>query len=282
MLRKNHRSASFNDLILPTLRELSKQHSKLEFVTNNLQKRDKDLFEICKSSLEKGQRERATIYANEIAEIRKVLSVIANTKLVLEKAIVRLETIKEICPTMSELRGLFGDVKNVLKLVTEVMPIITPEIDTLNNLVTEILSTTQPGSVPIIEPIVIKDGPTEAILQEAAEKVGQDLMQKMPEPPKAITSGPTETTKPMIALTTSGSEIYPNTAGDPFLTNSQYSHPTPENSSSLIEELVLDYIYRHEGELDITRCAEELGIQQNEVLSMLDILNSEGKIRIQQ
>ncbi len=282
MLRKIHRSASFNDLILQTLRELSRQYSKLELIAVNLRKRDKDLFEICKSSLERGQRERAVIYANEIAEIRKTLSVVTNTKLVLEKAITRLETIKEICPTMNELKGLFGDVKNVLKLLTDAMPVINPEIDALNNLVTEILSTTQVGSTPPIEPIVIKDASSEAILREAAGKVEEDLMRKIPEPPMTtIASSPGKIAKPMIALTTDGAEIYKGMTENPSIFNNQYSQTDLKDSDSLREELVLDYIYRHRSEMNIAQCAEELAMSQNEVLNMLDVLSAKGKIRIE-
>jgi len=286
MLRKFPRSTSPNDLILLTLRELNKQYSKLELITTNLRKRDKDLFEICKSSLEKGQKERATIYANEVAEIRKTLAVVANIKLALERAIARLETIRAICPTMTELRGLFGDVKSVLKLVTNVMPVVTPEMDALNTAITEILSTTQAESVPSIEPVVIKDASAEAILQEATGLVQEELMRKIPEPPIVKTrSAPDKTAKPMIALTTDGAEIYKSTTEHPSLTNNNYLKPdVPQlntNPNSLSEELVLDYIYRTKGEVDIAQCAEELGMSQNDVLNMLDLLNTKGKIKIE-
>jgi len=286
MLRKFPRSTSPNDLILLTLRELSKQYSKLELITTNLRKRDKDLFEICKSSLEKGQKERATIYANEVAEIRKTLAVVGNIKLALERAIARLETIRAICPTMTELRGLFGDVKSVLKLVTNVMPVVTPEMDALNSAITEILSTTQAESVPSIEPVVIKDASAEAILQEATGVVQEELMRKIPEPPIVKTrSAPDKTAKPMIALTTDGAEIYKNTTEHPSLTNNNYlKSGVPQlntNPNSLSEELVLDYIYRTKGEVDIAQCAEELGMSQNDVLNMLDLLNTKGKIKIE-
>lgn len=283
MLSKLRRSSSDNDLIPRTLREMSKQYSRLELITVNLLKRDKALFEVCKSSLEKGQRERAVIYANEIAEIRKTISVINSTKLLLERTITRLETIKTISPFMKEVRGLFNDVQNMLKLLTDVMPAITPEMDALNNVVTEILTMTQAGPVSPIEPLVIKDASTEAILREAAGVVEEELMRKMPEPPMTTaSSSPDKIAKPMIALTTGGTEIYESTAEDPSLVNSQPSQPSLKNLNSLSEELVLDYIYRNNGDIDIAQCAEELNMSQNEVLNILDLLNTRGKIRIEQ
>jgi len=286
MLRKIPRSTSPNDLILLTLRELNKQYSKLELITTSLRKREKDLFEICKSSLEKGQRERATIYANEVAEIRKTLTVVTGIKLALEQSTARLETIRAICPTMMELRGLFGDVKNVLKLVTNVMPVVTPEMDALSNAITEILNATQGESVPSIEPVVIKDASAEAILQEATGIVEKELMRKIPEPPIVKTHpAPSKIAKPMIALTTDGAEVCRNTTEDPSPTSKPYISPATlqpnANPSSLSEDLVLDYIYRTRGEVDIAQCAEELGMSQNDVINMLDLLNTKGKIKIE-
>ncbi len=283
MLRRSDRTVSPNQLILQTLTELTKQYSKLESITVNLRERDRYLFGICKLSLEKGMKERATIYANEVAEVRKTLSVLFSTKLTMEKAIVRLETVKEVCPTLDELRGLYGDVKNVLKLLTDVMPTIGPEVDALNNLVTEILSTTQVGSVSPIEPIVVKDAATEAILKEAAGTVEEELMRKIPEPPMTA-AAPSfhKISKPMISLTTNGAEVYKDTAEVGSLTNNQHSELAPKNSNSLSEELILDYIYRHKGEMDIAQCSGELGMPQNEVMNTLDLLITKGKIKIEQ
>lgn len=283
MLPKIRRSVSLNDLIPQAIRELRKKYSRLELVDIRLRGRDKDLFEICKSSLEKGQEEHAAIYASEIAEIRNILSVTTSTRLVLEQVITRLETIKEICPAIKEIRGLFGDVQNVLKLLTETMPVMTPELDALNNVVTEILSTTQAGPVMPIEPMVVKDASTEAILREASGIVEEELMRKIPEPPVVTSvSSPSTIAKPMIAVTTGGPGIYQKVMQDPSFASRQNSQPALKDSNSLSEELVLDYIYRNKGEIDIAQCAEELGMSQNEVLNVLDLLSTKGKIRIEQ
>jgi len=283
MLRRTHRPVPASQLILQALTELSRQYSKLESIVINLQKRDKYLFDICKLSIEKGLKERATIYANEVAEIRKTLAVISNTKLIMEKAIVRLETIKEICPTVTELEGLFGDVKNVLKLLTDAMPSIGPELEALNNLVAEILNTTHVGSISPVEPIVIKNEATEAILQEAAGTIEEELMRKIPEPPTTtMVPGPAKISKPMISLTTNGAEVYRASAGEPSLTSDQNPSLPAKDPSSLPEELILDYVYRHKGEMDIAHCSEELGMSQNEVMNILELLMTKGKIKIEQ
>jgi len=86
----------------------------------------------------------------------------------------------------------------------------------------------------------------------------------------------------MISLTTNGAEVYKDTAEVGSLTNNQHSELAPKNSNSLSEELILDYIYRHKGEMDIAQCSGELGMPQNEVMNTLDLLITKGKIKIEQ
>ena len=62
-----------SELIMETTRELGKCYSRLELASAKLSARNEDLFEACSYYMGKGNKARATIYANEIAEIRKVL-----------------------------------------------------------------------------------------------------------------------------------------------------------------------------------------------------------------
>jgi len=278
---KLHESESFNETLTKTITQLNKECSRLELMTRALKKRDQELFEICKASLERGQGERARIYANEVGEIRKTLSLVTTTKLTLEKTSLRLGTIKEVCPTLQELSGIFGNVKDTLRILADIMPSMSPGMVALNETVTEMLSVTQSESLPSIEPIAIRDETTEAIIQEAEGVVEEELKRKIPVPP--ISSE--KATKPMVALTTGGVEVYENATGNFSPVDDRHFQPSPlssESSNSLFEELVLDYVYRTNGEIELTRCAEELGIAQNELLNVLDVLRAKGKIRIEQ
>jgi len=52
-------------------------------------------------------------------------------------------------------------------------------------------------------------------------------------------------------------------------------------ASSLAEELVLDYIERNNGEMNISKCARELNVPQTRVMEILESLSRKGKIRIE-
>ena len=276
---KFRRSKSFRELVSQTIIELKKHHSRLEITAHELQRRDKKLFDICKLSLRKGQKKRAIIYANEIAEVRKTLHAITSIKLVLERIILRLETVKDVCSALDEIRGLFSNVKSVLKNLADSFPMASLEINALNDVVNEILIATQPGSFQTVEPFVVEDESMKAIIQEAAGIVEKELLRRIPEPPATV---PIKATKPMIALTTSGLETYEKETENSSPGNYENLQPLiAEKLDSLLEELVLDYIYRNGGEVDVAKCAEELGISQNDVLNILDVLHDKGKIRIE-
>ena len=282
---KLHESKSFNETLTKTITQLNKECSRLELITRALKRRDQELFEICKASLERGEEERARIYANEVGEIRKTLSLVTTTKLTLEKTSLRLGTIKEVCPTLQELSGIFGNVKDTLRILADIMPSMSPGMVALNETVTEMLSVTQSQSLPSIEPIAIRDETTEAIIQEAEGVVEEELKRKIPVPPTLTPISSEKATKPMVALTTGGVEVYENATGNFSPVDDRHFQPSPlssESSNSLFEELVLDYVYRTNGEIELTRCAEELGIAQNELLNVLDVLRAKGKIKIEQ
>lgn len=270
-----------SELILETTSELGKCYSRLELASSKLEQRNKELFNACSFHLRKGSKERATIYANEIAEIRKVLSLLQNIQLSVEKAILRLDTLKTVSPTFESFKAVFSEVKNALGLVGSVMPSITPEIDRLNIAINEILVDTQ-FNATMPAPSIVNDPTTEAILKEASGIVEQELQRKIPEPP-IDTAVPKimEPSRPMIALATDGSEVYVGQDGSIIGKNSIPESPE-EPQFLLSEELVMDYIERNNGEMNITRCAKELNLPPAKVLEALESLSIKGKIKIEQ
>jgi len=278
--RKTQKPAS--DLILQTMRELGKHYSRLELAYAKLERRNKELFDTCCFYSRKGFKARAVVYANEVVEIRKILSILQHTQLSVEQSILRLETFNAMSPTLDQLKGVFGDVKNALGLMANVMPSITPEIDKLNSAIGEVLDTTQFNLAPP-EPLAIRDEGTEAILQEAANFVEQELRKKIPEPPFETRvpkpEKPMKPTKPMMALSADGSEVYLD-ENDSILENGDSSDVSQE-IKSLSEELVMDYVERNDGEMNVTKCSKELNMPLAEVLKALESLNRKGKIKIE-
>ncbi|MEM2322857.1 MAG: hypothetical protein QW657_06610, partial [Candidatus Bathyarchaeia archaeon] len=149
-----------NEILLESISELGKHYSRLELTYLKLSKRDKELFEECTSYLSKGMKNRAIIYANEIAEVRKMMSFIQRLQLSIEKAILRLETLKAVTPTLEDIKGVFSEVKSALGDIAKVMPSLTPELNNLIKSINDLMAVTE-MSISTPEPVVIKDEATE-------------------------------------------------------------------------------------------------------------------------
>ena len=279
IFHRNRRS--INEMILEATRELGKCYSRIELACSKLAKRDRELFDACVLYTKKGSKARAAVYANEIAEIRRILSILEYTRLAVERAILRLNTLKVISPALEPLHEAFKEVKNALRLVANVMPSMTPEISKLNDVVNEILEDTE-FNISIPMPTAVNDPSVESILSEAASFVEEELKTKIPEPPfEGGRLKLSKDKKPLVALSIAGPEVY----SDRSIPNED-SDVAPgksfDVSSFLAEELVMDYIERNNGDMNIVRCARELNMPHDQVLQVLESLKRKGKIKVQQ
>jgi len=257
IFHRNRRS--INEMILEATRELGKCYSRIELACSKLAKRDRELFDACVLYTKKGSKARAAVYANEIA----------------------LNTLKVISPALEPLHEALGEVKNALRLVANVMPSMTPEISKLNDVVNEILEDTE-FNISMPMPTAVNDPSVESILHEAASLVEEELKTKIPEPPfEGGRLKLSKDEKPLVALSIAGSEVY----SDRSIPNED-SDVAPgklfDVSSFLAEELVMDYIERNNGDMNIDRCARELNMPHDQVLQVLESLKRKGKIKVQQ
>ncbi len=279
IFRRNRRP--INELILEATRELGKCYSRIELVCSKLAKRDRELFDACVFYTKKGSKARAAVYANEIAEIRRILSTFEYARLAVERAILRLDTLRVISPTLEPLQEAFKEVRNALGLVANVMPSMTLEINKLNNVVNEILEDTEFNlSMPVAT--AVNDPNAESILREAASIVEEELKIRMPEPPlESEKISFSKVDKPLLALSVVDHGDYSggNVLKDDSKTTAKGSFDV---SSFLTEELVMDYIERNDGDMNVARCARELNMPYDQVLRVLESLKKKGKIKIQQ
>lgn len=264
---------TINEMLIESICELGKYYSRLELAYSKLCKRERDLFNECASALSRGMRNKAAVYASEVAELRKLLSLIQNIQLSIERAILRLETFRAVTPTLHDIKGVFSEVKETLSSLAKIMPSLTPELNNFMNSINEVLQATGMDQVRC-EPIVVNNEAAEAILKEALDHIKSEIERKIPEPPE-ITPMPeppkTVALRPRIALTVDGTEAYVGEDGSIIGRGGQ---------SRLMEELVLDYIERNNGELNLSKCAEELNMPPDKIMEVIESLSKRGIIRV--
>lgn len=172
-------SPRVNDIII----QLRVQSEKLRRAYQRLIARDRELFEACVSAEQELDRDRATIYANEIAQLRKMSRTILKSQISLEKVILRLETIKD-----------FGDVMNVLAPATKIVKQIqvelsgiVPEVAHNLGVIDEMLESViveAGGFTGATTTVTVADREARKILEEAAEIAAQRMSKQFPELPE--------------------------------------------------------------------------------------------------
>jgi len=268
--------------------KLKIQRFKLEKVIVRLRERDATLFKTCAQALENNSKERATIFANELAEVRKLIKIIAQTEILIERIILRLETLKELNAAFADLKPVLRILHSVTQRLTILMPQMAYEMERVNESIDETLAMTHIGSPQLDMPFDVKTPGGEEVLKEVSAFLEQRLAEELPEPPTsvAVKEKPqrVEKVKQMVALAATCSEICeerPQTYVSYKDMELQRVSLKIRESSSL-EDMVLEYAKKRGGQIDITQCAFELNVPPEEVEKTLEHLGSQGKIKIEQ
>lgn len=280
-------SPPLGELILQTIRKLKIQHVKLEQVTVRLRKRDRTLFETCTIAIKRKNRERATICANELAEVRKLLNIVVQSQLSIERIILRLETLRELRDVIIDLKPALKALQSVTRHLDRAMPEIALELEKVNDSISETLVMTSIASPQPVTPFEVKTPHSEEILKEVSAFLEQRLTEKLPEPPASaiipMKAEPTKNVRQMVALAASCSEVREQREPQTRLSYDdmklQSVSFTIQRSSSL-EDALLEYAKRCDGEIDVAQCALELNIPFRDVRRALKNLGAQGKIKI--
>jgi division protein CdvB (Snf7/Vps24/ESCRT-III family) len=284
------RPPPLGDILLQSTRALKMQQYKLEQVTVRLKERDKVLFQACITAVKCQDRERAVICATELAEVRKLITLLSHTQIAIERIILRLETIRELNVIFGDLKPALTALKNITNNLAQIMPDVASELSKVNECINETLLTTRMSLNESPIPVNIKTPGGQQILQEAELYVERQLTEKLPEPPPTIMVA-SETVKEkkqvaeMVALAaTCGEETTPEDESSKSFSYEnvklQKLSLTIERSTS-ISDAVFDYVKKSGGRIDIPECANKLNVSIEDVVKALEDLGAQGKIRIE-
>jgi len=117
--------------IITAMYKIQAQINKLDYSYAKLQSYDKMLFEKTVNALVEGDKAKAIMYANEVAEVRKMAKVIVTVRYALERVKLRLETAlifgdinANLAPAVVALKEVAGYLKGMMPDVfTELMEI---------------------------------------------------------------------------------------------------------------------------------------------------------------
>ena len=164
------------------VRQIQIQISKLEATANRLKERDTTLFNKVVASIQKHDMQHASIYANELAEIRKMYKMVNQAKVALEQIVLRLNTATELGDIVVTLAPAMAVIKSVKSGLVQVMPEAEREIGEISSLLSSILvDAGQIGGFTLNFEAANEDA--ERILAEASAVAEQKMKEKFPELP---------------------------------------------------------------------------------------------------
>ena len=189
-----HHKSSMKEQVSAALYRLKTQQNKLEAAAARMQLHDKEIFNKCVSSQLSHDSARATMYANECAEVRKMAKVTVQCQMALEQVSLRLETIQEF----GDVAGMMAPVANVVhsikNQISGVMPEVGLELGQIGELLSgvvddagEVSGTSYDASTPNPE--------SNKILDEANAIAEQHVKDRFPELPPNNFASPQRTSE---------------------------------------------------------------------------------------
>lgn len=169
------------------VRRIELQVQKLDQATDRFSQRDKSIFAKIVNAYTKHDMPRANVFANELAEIRKMEKMIMHARLALEQIVLRLQTVSELGDVVSTL----GPAVSVLRTVKAGMANVFPEAERELGQIGDILSGVimeagQSTGLAINFDTTNEDA--QKILTEASTVAEQKIKEKFPELPPGIPS----------------------------------------------------------------------------------------------
>jgi hypothetical protein len=243
--------------------------------------------------LKKNNKERAAMCANEIAEVRKLLKFLYSVQLAIERVILRLETLKELSDIVIDLKPALKLLQNVSADLFQVLPDVSSELNNVNDAIRETLCATKISADESLIPVGKKTAGGEEVLKEVSSFLEQKLSDTLPEPPAASLPSEEKTApiRELVALSASSSQVLGRKTTEETgldLSKTLFSYKKSEiKEISLkvekpsIEDMLLEYVRKSNGEIDLTRCSSDLKTSNEEIEKALENLGTKGKIKIE-
>jgi division protein CdvB (Snf7/Vps24/ESCRT-III family) len=169
------------------VRRIDLQVQKLDQATERFSQRDKAIFARIVDAYTKHDSARANVFANELAEVRKMSRLIINARLALEQITLRLRTVSELGDVVSTLGPAVGVLRSVRAGLVSVFPEAENELGEIGNMLSGIMIEAGQGSGMTLNFDTVNEDASK-ILTEAATVAEQKIKDKFPELPPGMPS----------------------------------------------------------------------------------------------
>jgi division protein CdvB (Snf7/Vps24/ESCRT-III family) len=169
------------------LYKLKVENNKLDYIIAKMKERDAALFEkVVQAHMEKDVA-KASMYAQEVAELRKLTKALMTAKLALERVALRLETIMTMGDVVVNLAPVVSVVKDLKKYLIGIVPEIGLELAEIGDLLESVVvEAGELGEWTTLPNVYSEEA--KKILEEAAIIAEQRMKTEFPELPSGVPS----------------------------------------------------------------------------------------------
>jgi len=160
--------------------ELEVQVEKLKRISQRLTSRGRELFEKCVRAQQQRDGMAASMYAEEVAQMRKSSSVIIKGELSLERVVLRLRSIIDFKQAIDSVGPAIKVIEQVQSELRAVAPEVSANLASLNDTLDDLLVSAGSISGGIAEATVI-DQEAQGILKEASVIAEQRVKSSFPD-----------------------------------------------------------------------------------------------------
>ena len=167
------------------IKRIQLQIQRLDKAADRFSERDKSIFARIVDAYSKHDMTRANVFANELAEIRKMERMIIHARLALEQIVLRLSTVSELGDVVGTLAPAVGVLRSVKNGMAAVFPEAEREFGTIGNLLGGIIMDVGHSTGLNIDFQEASDD-AQKILNEAATVAEQKVKEKFPQLPAGV------------------------------------------------------------------------------------------------
>jgi len=166
-------------------RQINVVMAKLDSSMAKIRDRDAALFAKTVAAVQKRETQRASMLANELAEVRKVGKMVTQSRLALEQIVLRLNTVTEMGDIVSTLAPATSIVRSIKQDISGVMPDAEGQIGEVSSLLSGILVDVGSIGGNTIN-FETANEEAERALSEAAAVAESRMKEKFPDIPESV------------------------------------------------------------------------------------------------
>lgn len=272
-LFRGGKGENYRSKISVAMREIDFHLKELDHLKLRLAERRQRLFEHTVRALQDKEMSKATVYANEHTELRKVAKVVEASQLALMQVTLRLQSMTDIGDAIVHMNSAFKVMREVSKTIQGLVPAMDAASQEINNTLTETMA--EMGQLNPTLSMNVNTDSSEELIEEAkkyAEEQAENLKQDLQIAPAKFEEEIAHATSATPLLATGE-----DAAEDSSVLGVMFSSPR----EAKVEDEVFKYAQANEGAVDVASAASALGIPADEVENSTLRLMASGKVKLQ-